>query len=189
MNNKIKEWLPVVIIIVLIFLARMFVFSPVKVEGHSMDPTLHDSQRLITSKISTLKRQDIITTKEPDNQNIYVVKRIIGVPGDRVAMKNNVLTINGEEVPEPYLDDFKEKFKKDKLAEEYSYSTAFQEQAANATSFTNDFDVTVPNNQYFVLGDNRLISKDSRIFGFVDKSLIQGKVALRFWPLDEFKLF
>lgn len=189
MNNKIKEWLPVVIIIVLIFLARMFVFSPVKVEGHSMDPSLHDKQRLITSKISKLDRQDIITTKEPDNQSIYVVKRIIGLPGDRVEMKNNVLTINGKEYDEPYLNEFKEKFKKEKLFDEYSYNKAFQEQAANATSFTNDFDVTVPNDQYFVLGDNRLISKDSRIFGFVDKSLIQGKVILRFWPLNEFKLF
>ena len=72
LNKIIKEWLPVVIIIALIFLARMFVFSPVKVEGHSMDPTLHDKQRLVTSKISNLDRQDIITTKEPDNQNMYV---------------------------------------------------------------------------------------------------------------------
>lgn len=188
-NKIIKEWLPVVIIIALIFLARMFVFSPVKVEGHSMDPTLHDKQRLVTSKISNLDLQDIITTKEPDNQNMYVVKRIIGLPGDHVQMKNNVLTINGKEYAEPYLDEFKEKFKKDKLNEEYSYNTAFQEQAANADSFTNDFEVTVPKNQYFVLGDNRLISKDSRIFGFVDKSLIQGKVVVRFWPLNEIKLF
>ena len=189
LNKIIKEWLPVVIIIALIFLARMFVFSPVKVEGHSMDPTLHDKQRLVTSKISNLDRQDIITTKEPDNQNMYVVKRIIGLPGDHVQMKNNVLTINGKEYAEPYLDEFKEKFKKDKLNEEYSYNTAFQEQAANAESFTNDFEGTVPKNQYFVLGDNRLISKDSRIFGFVDKSLIQGKVVVRFWPLNEIKLF
>lgn len=189
MNKIIKEWLPVVIIIALIFLARMFVFSPVKVEGHSMDPTLHDKQRLVTSKISNLDRQDIITTKEPDNQNMYVVKRIIGLPGDHVQMKNNVLTINGKEYAEPYLDEFKKKFKKDKLNEEYSYNTAFQEQAANADSFTNDFEVTVPKTQYFVLGDNRLISKDSRIFGFVDKSLIQGKVVVRFWPLNEIKLF
>lgn len=189
MNKVIKEWLPVVVIIALIFLARMFVFSPVKVEGHSMDPSLHDKQRLVTSKISNLDRQDIITTKEPDNQNLYVVKRIIGLPGDHVEMKNNVLTINGKEYDEPYLDEFKEKFKKDKLFDEYSYNSAFQEQAANANSFTNDFEVTVPNNQYFVLGDNRLISKDSRIFGFVDKSLIQGKVVLRFWPLNEIKLF
>ncbi len=189
LNKIIKEWLPVVIIIALIFLARMFVFSPVKVEGHSMDPTLHDKQRLVTSKISNLDRQDIITTKEPDNQNMYVVKRIIGLPGDHVQMKNNVLTINGKEYAEPYLDEFKKKFKKDKLNEEYSYNTAFQEQVANADSFTNDFEVTVPKNRYFVLGDNRLISKDSRIFGFVDKSLIQGKVVVRFWPLNEIKLF
>ena len=189
MNNKLKEWLPIVLIILLVFLARMFVFSPVKVDGHSMDPSLHDGQRLITSKISSLQRQDIITTKEPDDESVYVVKRIIGLPGDRVIMKDDVLTVNGKKYDESYLDYYKQKFKKDKLASEYSYSTGFQEQAANATSFTNDFDVTVPDNKYFVLGDNRLISKDSRIFGFVDQSLIQGKVVLRFWPLNEFKIF
>lgn len=115
MNKIIKEWLPVVIIIALIFLARMFVFSPVKVEGHSMDPTLHDKQRLVTSKISNLDRQDIITTKEPDNQNMYVVKRIIGLPGDHVQMKNNVLTINGKEYANRILMNLRKSSKRTSL--------------------------------------------------------------------------
>ena len=103
MNNKLKEWLPIVLIILLVFLARMFVFSPVKVDGHSMDPSLHDGQRLITSKISSLQRQDIITTKEPDDESVYVVKRIIGLPGDRVIMKDDVLTVNGKNTMNPIL--------------------------------------------------------------------------------------
>lgn len=189
MNTKLKEWLPVIIVMLLILLARLWVFSPVKVEGHSMDPTLHDGQRLITSKLSNLERQDIITTKEPDNPNVYVVKRIIGLPGDKIEMKDDILTINGKESAEPYLTDYKKQFAEDQLSEEYSYNAAFQEQAASATTFTDDFNVTVPEDQYFVLGDNRLISKDSRIFGFVDQSLIQGKVVLRFWPLSKMKLF
>ena len=115
LNKIIKEWLPVVIIIALIFLARMFVFSPVKVEGHSMDPTLHDKQRLVTSKISNLDRQDIITTKEPDNQNMYVVKRIIGLPGDHVQMKNNVLTINGKEYANRILMNLRKSSKRTSL--------------------------------------------------------------------------
>ncbi len=115
LNKIIKEWLPVVIIIALIFLARMFVFSPVKVEGHSMDPTLHDKQRLVTSKISNLDRQDIITTKEPDNQNMYVVKRIIGLPGDHVQMKNNVLTINGKNTPNHILMNLRKSSKRTSL--------------------------------------------------------------------------
>ncbi|MDU6523756.1 MAG: signal peptidase I [Enterococcus sp.] len=189
MNSKLKEWLPVIIIVLLIFLARAFVFSPVKVEGHSMDPTLHDGQRLISSKVSSIDRQDIITTKEPDNTNLYVVKRVIGLPGDKIEMQDNVLTINGKEYKESYLTDYQKKFKEDKLFDTYSYNSAFQEQAANADSFTNNFSVTVPKNSYFVLGDNRLISKDSRIFGFVDKSLVQGNVVLRFWPLNKIQLF
>ena len=74
MNNKIKEWLPVVIIIVLIFLARMFVFSPVKVEGHSMDPSLHDNQRLITSKISFIVITIVSNMYSPHPHMIFCLK-------------------------------------------------------------------------------------------------------------------
>lgn len=189
LNNKLKEWLPLVIILLVILFARIVVFSPVKVEGHSMDPTLKNNQRLISSKISSLSRQDIITCKEPDNPDLYVVKRVIGLPGDIIKMEHDVLTINGKKYTEPYLDNYKTELKKDKLLDVYSYNTDYQKIAANSETFTSYFTVTVPENKYFVLGDNRLISKDSRIFGFVDKSLIQGKVVLRFWPLNKIKLF
>ncbi|MDN6711489.1 MAG: signal peptidase I, partial [Tetragenococcus halophilus] len=68
---------------------------------------------------------------------------------------------------------------------EYSYNPAFQDIAAGAASFTSDFVYKVPKGQYFVLGDNRLISKDSRAFGFVNRSLIEGEVVFRYWPLDD----
>jgi signal peptidase I len=99
-----------------------------------------------------------------------------------------VLTVNDEKVEETYLTEYKEKFADDKLQTEYGYNTSFQQTAERALTFTNDFSYDVPEGKYFVLGDNRLISKDSRIFGFVDESMIQGEVFMRYWPLNEISL-
>ncbi|KAF1299284.1 signal peptidase I [Enterococcus sp. JM4C] len=188
MKNFIKNWGSVIIILVVVLAARYFIFTPITVMGHSMDPTLQDGQKLISSKISSYNRMDIITTVEPDEPETLIVKRLIGLPGDTVSMKNETLTINGKEYKEDYLDEFKKKFADDKLQEEYSYDEKFQAAAEQATQFTQDFEVTIPEGKYLVLGDNRLISKDSRIFGLVDKDLIQGKAVFRYWPLNEISL-
>jgi signal peptidase I len=184
-KDFLKNWGILILVLAAILLARVYVFTPVTVNGHSMDPTLNDGQRLISSKISKYERFDIITTKEPEDESRMIVKRIIGMPGDTVKMENDQLIINGKKYDESYLDEFKKKFADDKLQSEYSYNTAFQTQAENSTEFTSDFEYTVPEGKYLVLGDNRLISKDSRIFGLVDEDLIQGKVVFRYWPLNE----
>ena len=75
------------------------------------------------------------------------------------------------------------------LAKVYEYNPDFQAIAENATNFTDDFTFTVPEDEYFVLGDNRLVSKDSRYFGFVKDSYVQGKVIWRYWPINEMKIF
>ncbi|MBO0432858.1 signal peptidase I [Enterococcus sp. DIV0660C] len=188
MKNFLKNWGVLILVLAAILLARIFVFTPVTVNGHSMDPTLSDGQRLISSKISKYERFDIITTKEPEDEERMIVKRIIGMPGDTVKMVNDQLTINGKEYDESYLDEYKEKFANDKLQNEYSYNESFQIQAENSTNFTSNFEYTVPKGNYLVLGDNRLISKDSRIFGLVDEKLVQGKVVFRYWPLTEISL-
>lgn len=188
MKSFVKSWGLTILLLVIIALARLFVFTPVTVRGHSMDPTLEDGQRLISSKIAKIDRFDIITTEEPGDESRMIVKRVIGLPGDHVQMTDDQLTVNGKKYDEAYLDDFKAQFKEDKLQEEYSYDTSFQERAASQSTFTDDFDYVVPEGKYFVLGDNRLISKDSRIFGLVDEDLIQGEVVLRYWPLNKITL-
>ena len=176
MKEFLKNWGILILVLAAILLARVYVFTPVTVNGHSMDPTLSDGQRLISSKISNYERMDIITTKEPGDEERMIVKRIIGMPGDTVKMENDQLTINGKKYDEPYLDEFKKEFSEDKL------------QGESSSTFTSDFEYTVPKGKYLVLGDNRLISKDSRMFGLVDKDMIQGKVVFRYWPLSEIKI-
>lgn len=187
MKEFLKNWGILILVLAAILLARVYVFTPVTVNGHSMDPTLSDGQRLISSKISNYERMDIITTKEPGDEERMIVKRIIGMPGDTVKMENDQLTINGKKYDEPYLDEFKKEFSEDKLQGEYAYSSGFQAQAESSSTFTSDFEYTVPKGKYLVLGDNRLISKDSRMFGLVDKDMIQGKVVFRYWPFQKLK--
>ena len=177
------------VLVLLVLAARIFIFTPITVKGHSMDPTLQDGQKLISSKISNYDRMDIITTSEPDDPDRLIVKRLIGLPGDTVVMKNEKLTINGKEYGEEYLEAFKKMFAEDKLQKEYAYDENFQAIASQATQFTQDFEVTIPEGQYLVLGDNRPISKDSRSFGLVDEKYMHGKAVFRYWPLNKISLF
>lgn len=185
MKNFIKNWGPFFLILLVFWLLWAFVVTPVSVKGHSMDPTLADGQKLITYKLAKINRFDVVTTKEPDDLKKLAVKRVIGLPGDTVEMKDDQLTINGKKVNERYLDTYKKSFVKNDLQEEYAYNSAYQMLAEDAKEFTNDFTYEVPQGKYLLLGDNRLISKDSRIFGFVDKDLIQGEVVFRYWPFNK----
>ena len=115
MLKFLREWGSLILIILLILLVRIFVFEPVTVQGHSMDPTLADGQKLIVSKVYQPERFDIITTVEPNDQSKVAVMRLIGLPGDTIEYKNDQLLINGKAYNEPYLKDFKAKFAKDRL--------------------------------------------------------------------------
>ncbi|MEX2784220.1 signal peptidase I [Streptococcus sp. H49] len=191
MRKFIKEWGPFTLLITAIVLLRLFIFIPVQVDGHSMDPTLAEGDRLIMVKTAKIQRFDIVVADETeDGETKQVVKRVIGMPGDTIAYNNDVLTVNGKEVDEAYLDAYKEKFTQDKLQSTYSYSALFQELAAQATAFTTDadgqanFTVQVPEGQYYLLGDDRIVSKDSREVGTFAESAIAGEVKFRFWPLS-----
>lgn len=190
----LKEWGPFVLIILIALLLRIYIWKPVIVEGHSMDPTLADKERLIIVKTMNIKRQKIVVAKEYDRNSgkeKNIVKRVIGLPGDTIKFDADVLTINGKVVEEPYLKDYKAKFSKDKLQETFSYNGFFQELAQSAAAFTvsatgeTNFTITVPKDQYFLMGDDRLVSQDSRQVGAFSKKDLVGEVKLRIWPLKK----
>ena len=113
------------------------------------------------------------------------------MPGDTITYQNDKLTVNGKEVKEEYLKEFQAAFAKDKLQKVYAYRDYFQQLAKESKAFTvnadknTTFSVTVPEGKYFLLGDNRIVSKDSREVGYFDKSALVGEVKFRFWPLNK----
>lgn len=149
-----------------VVLLHLFVLQVSVVRGHSMQPSLEDGDRLVVDRLSytfgDVARFDVVVMRNPVNEAIDYVKRIVGVPGDRVRLEHGELWVNGERVSEefaPIHDD--------------------------ATTP----ETVVPRGQFFVLGDNRPISCDSREFGFVDGALLKGKVRVRFWPLSRWTWF
>lgn len=193
--KKIVYWMSPIIIALGMLLIFNSVFKINVVSGHSMDPTLKDGTYLVSNKLSGLNRFDIVVAQELDeNDKPYgVVKRVIGLPGDVIEYDNDVLKINGQVYDEPYLDDYISKFKSGELEEVYKYDERLSGRAKYSSSFTtqeNDsgtglpnldiskFKVTVPDEGYYLIGDNRLVSKDSRQVGAFPRSNIVGKVIL-----------
>lgn len=163
----------VVIITSIVLIINYFFFANVKVEGASMEPTLHDEDRLILNKFSDLERFDIVVFPAPDNEKDKYIKRIIGVPGDQIEYREDQLYLNGEPFSEKYLPDYQSP---DSLYYETGHFSLESLLGAK----------TVPEGQYFVLGDNRMNSRDSREFGFIDEEDMVGKVVFRYWPFSDF---
>lgn len=172
-------------------LLNRYVLSKDIVQGTSMQPTLQDGDRLYALRQKNVKRNDIVVLQAPDSPKELYIKRVIGMPGDTVAVKNEKLYINGEEQNQPYLDT---DFMKSEIAE---YAKR-QGVAEGSIQFTRDFSIDtlastksakVPDGEYFVMGDNRLVSHDGRDFGFIKKSSIEAVVVWRYWPLNKMKFF
>ena len=117
----LREWGLFILFITFFLLTRLFLWLPVQVDGHSMDPTLANNQRVIVLKHTSIERFDIVVAKEvEDGKTKQIVKRIIGMPGDTITYQNDKLTVNGKEVKEEYLKEFQAAFAKDKLQKEYA---------------------------------------------------------------------
>ena len=187
-SKFMKEWGLFILFMTVLFLSRAFLWVPVKVDGHSMDPTLANGEYLFVVKPLPVNRFDIVVAseKDEDGKTKQIVKRVIGLPGD---------TIRYENTNESYLKNYLAKFKDDKLQKTYSYNSFFQSLADKAQAFTQDangntsFTIEVPKGEYLLLGDDRLVSKDSRQVGTFKASQLQGEAKFRFWPLNRIGTF
>ena len=201
-RSFLKEWALFGLIIGGIILSRIYLWTPVRVDGHSMDPTLADSEYLLVINKLPIDRFDIVVASETDNgKTKEIVKRVIGLPGETIEYKNDVLYINGKETDEPYLKDYIQKFKEDKLQSTYSgkgfeeNGELFRQMAQIAEAFTVDRDGSATftkkllDDEYLLLGDDRIVSKDSRQVGAFKKEQIKGEAVLRLWPLLPFQTY
>ncbi|MHB8379287.1 MAG: signal peptidase I [Acidimicrobiales bacterium] len=171
-SRSIVEWLIVVAIAVIVsLLIRTYVFQTFYIPSGSMEPTLQIGDRILVSKLSvelgTVHRGDIVVFKAPAavvtqcGDNVTdLVKRVIGLPGDRLTSKGNVIYVNGKA-----------------LTQAWTHNEPLGRAIGN---------VTVPKNDYFMMGDNEPSSCDSRYWGDVPRSSIIGKAFLRIWPLGRF---
>lgn len=166
----------VVVSLVIILPIRYFIIQPFYVKGASMEPTFHDHEYLIIDEISYRfsdpERGDIIVFRYPQNPQEYFIKRIIALPGETIEMIDGDIFIFNRENPEGF-----------KLVESAYLSDTIK------TYSIEDEATTLKENEFFVLGDNRYASKDSRTFGPLNRSFITGRVLLRGWPFNRFTLF
>jgi signal peptidase I len=154
-------------------LIRYFLFKPFYVKGASMEPTFFDHEYLIVDELSYYlrlpQRGEVVVFKYPENPTEYFLKRVIGLPGERVKVSAGVITVYNKEHPEGVL-----------MIEPYLPTDLI-------TAGENTY--TVGPDQYFVLGDNRSNSFDSRRFGPINKSFIVGRAWFRGWPIDRMQMF
>ena len=142
----------------------VFLYQPVRVEGTSMLPNLEDQDRLFINKfafkVGEIHRNDVVVFLFPKDQTKSYIKRVIGIPGDRVRIDHGTVFVNGRQIKEPYVPP---RYADDKSQPE----------------------LLIKPNEYFVLGDHRNIASDSRDFGPVKRDLIYGKAAFVYWPMDQ----
>ncbi|MBA1392840.1 signal peptidase I [Lactobacillus sp. XV13L] len=160
-------------VIILTYIIANVVWINGEVRGKSMQPNFYNGDRFFAAPNAAIHRGDILVIDPPGSvQDKPFIKRVIGLPGDQITFKNDVTYINGKAINEPYLDPYKARLQPGQLlTPNFSLQTSFGTKK-------------VPANSYFVLGDNRRQSVDSRVFGFVTHDRVIGVVKMRFWPLN-----
>lgn len=142
----------------------VFLYQPVRVEGTSMLPMLEDQDRLFINKIAyrmgEIQRGDVVVFQYPRDHAKSYIKRVIALPGDKIRIEDGRVFVNGKRLTEPYVP------------------SRFTDDRSQA-------ELVLPSNEYFVMGDHRSISSDSREFGPVDRGLIYGKAVFVYWPMEQ----
>lgn len=169
-SEFLKDAFKYIIVIVIVFLLFIFVVGLQQIVGPSMEPTLTEGNVVIVNKLTyhlkDIGRNDIVVIMQDEK---YMVKRVVGLPGESVEYKDNYVYVNGEKFKESFID-------LDKV-------------------HTNDFSTKdlgyeiIPEGKYLVLGDNRENSLDSRDYGLVDRKEIVGRAWIRIWPFSQVKVF
>jgi signal peptidase I len=164
-SGAMGSWLrDLIVSIVVSTFIIIFLYQPVRVEGTSMLPMLEDQDRLFINKLAyrvgDIQRGDVVVFLYPHDHEKSYIKRVIALPGDMLRIDHGVVFVNGKEIAEPYVP---KQFEDDRSQPE----------------------MAIPAHEYFVMGDHRSISSDSREFGPVDRDLIYGKAAFVYWPMDQ----
>lgn len=152
----LRSLVPYVIIIVIVVFIRTFIITPVKVNGSSMYPTLEGEEIMLLNKLGTIDRFDIVVV-ELDGESSNLIKRVIGMPGETVEIIGSKIYIDGEE-----------------LEDDYGYGSTYSVDP-----------VTLGEDEYFILGDNRVVSLDSRAFGKVSRDEIKGTTNFIMYPFGK----
>jgi signal peptidase I len=166
LRHEIRVWTrDLLIAIGLALVIIVFLYQPVKVEGTSMAPLLSDQERIFINKFvyrfEAIHRGDVVVFWYPLDRSKSFIKRVIALPGETVTIREGVVTVNGTVVPEPYVPPQYED--------------------------VSDYGPTrVPGDSYFVMGDHRISSNDSRVFGPVPSQFIYGRAVFAYWPVDHF---
>jgi signal peptidase I len=170
-SSLLREVAEVVVLAIILYFGISFAVQAVHVEGLSMYATLDDNDYLIANKIDyrlhAPQRGDIIILRPPTDNSKDFIKRVIALPGERLLIRDGIVYINGHKLDEPYLPE--------------AWTTL-----NNPAPYSAGDGVVIPANEYFVMGDNRNRSQDSRIFGPIGRDRIDGRAWFRIWPLDHF---
>lgn len=171
-KGLLADFVEILIIGIAVFaLAWVFLAEPLEVSGESMEPNLVDREQIIVEKISMtfgeITRGDVVVFNSPEEDKELVIKRVIGIPGDTVMIQNGGIILNGTPLEEPYVKNDTITEGKSKLREGVS--------------------AKIPPNAYFLLGDNRENSTDSRELGPISNDAVIGKAVLVYYPFDSFR--
>src|SRR5208283_426393 len=166
LRHEIRVWTrDLLIAIGLALVIIVFLYQPVKVEGTSMAPLLSDQERIFINKFvyrfEPIERGDVVVFWYPLDRTKSFIKRVMALPGETIEIRHGAVYLNGELLPEPYVPP----------------------QYADVTDFG---PVRVPQGSYFVMGDHRISSNDSRVFGPVASQYIYGRAVFAYWPVDHF---
>lgn len=206
-NGLLQWWLEVIaiaaVIMAVLFALNRFVLDNCTVSGISMQPTFENNERVVAVRHAAIKRGEVVVINAPDQPGALYIKRIIGMPGDRLVSRNNQIYINGKKLRQPWLragrkmkDNGEDGFSGTHYADTQNFTISSLAKTGNYKQYYTPSQLKrmqrtnkIPKGTYFVMGDHRSVSKDSRYIGTIRRNKIVGVVKWRYWPLTRMQTF